>query len=98
MLFFVLIEQKKAARFRCMTGCMQHTHRQLPDPEFFAVLRIVHRVIRFSARTVYDGCTGCLREVDVTGNKISVEMRFKNAFDLHRSEEHTSELQSLMRI
>src|SRR5580658_4488033 len=64
-----------------MTRCVQYLYRAATQVKNLTVDRFMNRKICLCMRTIDDGCTRNLGQVQMTAYKIRVKMRFKNVLD-----------------
>ena len=64
-----------------MTRRVKDFYRAVAQLEHLAVFRLVNGEISLCIRTENDRCTGGLGEIEMSADKISVEVRFKNILD-----------------
>ena len=64
-----------------MSRRVQYFDLNFSKRELFAVFSIVNFVVCFGLWAINDRCIDLSRQIDMPGNKISVEVRFKNVFD-----------------
>src|SRR5258707_2946693 len=64
-----------------MPRSMQYFYGAIPHMKYLPVCRFMNRKNRLCFRTVNNGSAGCLCQVQVPGDKVSMKMGFKYIFD-----------------